>query len=101
MSPNTLIDDYENALISKDFSELIHHCSLMLHKRMDIAVERDHRILVTENFGEGFNIHSTFYRSCCECVTESVKAFPRYADLLQQQFKAALIGANGEEILVS
>ena len=59
----------------KDFADLVHHRSLVIHERMDVSVQRYHRVLVTEYFGEGFDVHSALYRSCSERVAESVKAF--------------------------
>ena len=42
----------------QQLSEPVHHIRLMFHKRVSIAVERDGRILVTENLGERFHIHA-------------------------------------------
>ena len=42
----------------KELTESVHHFLLMLHKRMNISVKCYGRVLVTENFGECFYIHS-------------------------------------------
>ena len=68
----------------KDFTDLVHHRSLVIHERMDVSVQRYHRVLVTEYFGEGFDVHSTLYGSCCEGVAEGMKAFSVYAEILLQ-----------------
>ena len=83
-------------MVSQDLSELIHHGSLMLHERVHIAVERNHRILVPEDFAEGFDIHPTFDRPRGECVTEGMKAAARDAEILLQQLEASLIGSHGQ-----
>ena len=68
----------------KDFADLFHHRSLVIHERMDVSVQRYHRVLVTEYSGEGLNVHSALYRSCGECVAESVKAFSFNAETVLQ-----------------
>lgn len=42
----------------KELTEFVHHFLLVLHKRMNISVKRYGRVLMTENFGERFHIHS-------------------------------------------
>ena len=64
----------------KNFADFVHHRSLVIHERMDVSVQRYHRVLVTEYFGEGFDVHSALYGSCRKCVAESVKAFPFNAE---------------------
>ena len=68
----------------KNFADFVHHRSFVIHERMDVSVQRYHRVLVTEYFGEGFDVHSALYRSCSEGVAESVKAFPFNAEPVLQ-----------------
>ena len=42
----------------KEFTELVHHFLLMLHKRMNISVKGYGRVFMTKNFRESFYIHS-------------------------------------------
>ena len=83
----------------KDFTDLIHHRSFVIHERMDVSVQRYHRVLVTEYLGEGFNIHSALYCPCGECVAESVKAFPFNAETFLQQLEAPLIRTDRNNTL--
>ena len=83
----------------KDFADLVHHRSLVIHERMDVSVQRYHRVLVTEYFGEGLDIHSALYCSCGERVAESVKAFPFDAEPVLQQLEAPLIRTDRNNTL--
>ena len=51
VSSNTLIDGINESRKLKDFPQLIHHGSLVFHEGMDVAVERNGGVLVTEDFG--------------------------------------------------
>ena len=84
----------QKSLKLKDFADLIHHRSLVIHKRMDISVQCYHRVLVTEYFGEGFDVHSALYCSCCEGVAKSMKSFSFNTETALQQLKATLIRAD-------
>ena len=78
----------------KDFADLVHHRSLVIHERMDVSVQRYHRVLVTEYFGECFNIHSAFQGTSCKGVSERMKALVRYFKLLLQRSKGALVRSD-------
>ena len=75
--PNTLLDVQYTALYSEDFAQLIHHAALVFHERMDISVESDGRILVSENFGQRFDIHPAFNRPGRKRMSDGMKATVR------------------------
>lgn len=72
----------------------------MLHKGMCITVEGNDRILVAENLGKRFYIHAAFKGTGGERMPQGMKTFVRYLQLFQKQFKASLIGANGNGLSV-
>jgi len=75
--PNTLLDVQYSVLYSEDFAQLIHHTSLVFHERMDVSVESDGRILVSEDFGQRFDIHPAFNRPGRKRMTDRMKATVR------------------------
>lgn len=85
------IDAYK---VLQQFAELVHHLLLMLHERVNVAVEGYGRVLVTEYFGECFNIHSAFQGASCKGVPERMKALVRYFKLLLQRSKGALVRSD-------
>ena len=58
LKPTIMVIGAEAYKKLKELAKLVHHLLLMLHKRMNISVKRYGRILMTENFGERFYIHS-------------------------------------------
>ena len=75
--PNTLLDVQYTALYSEDFAQLIHHAALVFHERMNIPVESYGRILVSENFGQRFDIHPAFNRPGRKRMSDGMKATVR------------------------
>ena len=63
--------------LSQELSELVHHVCFMLHKRMSIAVERNGRILMTENFRERFHIHTAFESAGGKRMPQRMKTLMR------------------------
>ena len=49
----------------------------MLHKGMSIAVECNGRVLVAEDLGKRFHVHTAFKSAGSERVSQRVKAFVR------------------------
>ena len=62
---------------------------------MNIPFERDRGILMSENFRQRFYIHTTLNSAGSKGMSECMKTVMRNLLLLKEQFKAALIGANG------
>ena len=58
LKPTIVVIGADNTKKLKELTESVHHFLLMLHKRMNISVKCDGRVLMTENFGECFHIHS-------------------------------------------
>ena len=67
----------------------------MLHERMGIAIERNGRVLMTEDLGKRFYVHTTFECAGGERVPQGVKPFVRNFQFFQEQFKTSLVGADG------
>lgn len=67
----------------------------MLHKGVGITVQSDCRILVTEDLGKRFYIHTTLNGTGGKSMTQGMKTFVRYHQLFQKQFEASLVGTNG------
>ena len=72
----------------------------MLHKGMCIAIQCDGRVFMSENLGKRFYIHAAFKGTGGERMPQGMKTFVRYLQLFQKQFKASLIGANGNGLSV-
>ena len=86
-------------LYLKDFADLVHHRSLVIHERMDVSVKRYHRVLMTEYLGEGFDVHSALYCPCRKGVAESVEAFSFNAKTVLQKLEAPLIRTDRNNTL--
>ena len=82
----------------KQFSQAIHKLSLVFHKGMNIPFECDRGILMSEDFGQRFHIHATLNRASCEGVSESMKSVMGNFLFFKEQFKAALIGTNRNDL---
>ena len=72
---------------------------IVFHQRVRIAVERDGRVLVSEQFGESPDVHAAFQRARGEGMTEGVESPVRYAQPRKQQRETPLIGAHGDGCL--
>ena len=66
----------------------------MLHKGMDIAIERYGRIFMTEDLGKCLYVHAAFEGASGKCTPQGVKAFVRNIQPFQEQFKTSLVGAD-------
>ena len=75
--PNTLLDVQNTNFYSEDFAQLIHHTALVFHEGMNIPVESDGRILVSENFGQRLDIHPAFNRPGRKRMSDRMKATVR------------------------
>ena len=49
----------------------------MRHEAMDIAVQSDRRVFVTEDFREGFDIHAALQRTGSKGMPQGVKSAMR------------------------
>ena len=61
----------------QEFSEPVHHVGFMLHEGVRIAVERDGRVLVPEDFGERFHVHAAFEGAGGERVPQGMETLVR------------------------
>ena len=50
----------------------------MLHEGVSIAVERDGRVLMTEDLGERFHIHAAFEGAGGKRMPQGMKSLVRY-----------------------
>ena len=67
----------------------------MFHQRMCIAIERNGRVLVPEDLGERFYIHTAFKGASSKGMPQGMKALMRNIQSFQEQFKTSLVGTNG------
>ena len=65
---------------------------------MNVPFERDRGILVSENFGQRFHVHAALNRASGEGMSECMKSVMGNLLFLKEQFKAALIGANRNDL---
>ena len=65
---------------------------------MNVPFECDRGILVSENFGQRFHVHTALNRSCGEGMAECMKTVMGNILFLKEQFKATLIGANRNDL---
>ena len=56
----------------------------MWHEAVNIAVQRDGRVLVTEDFRQRFDIHSALQRTGGKGVSQGMKPAMRNADPTEQ-----------------
>ena len=59
LKPTIMVIGAETHKKLKELAEFVHHFFLVLHKRMNISVKRYGWVLMTEDFGQRFNVHST------------------------------------------
>ena len=65
---------------------------------MNIPFECDRRVFMTEDFREGFDIHSALDGARRKGVAQSVETVMGNLLLFKEQFKAALIGTNRNDL---
>ena len=70
----------------------------MFHKGMNIPFECDRGILVSEDFGQRFHIHTALNSASGKGMTECMKSVMGNLLFLKEQFKTALIGANRNDL---
>ena len=58
---------------SEQFSEAVHHLVFMRHEAVNIAIQRDGRVLVTEDFRQRFDIHSALQRAGGKGMPQGMK----------------------------
>ena len=78
----------------KQFSQAIHKLSLVFHKGMNVPFECNRGILVPENFGQRFHVHTALNSTSSKSMSECMKTVMGNLLFLKEQFKATLIGAN-------
>ena len=61
------------SFLLQKFSKAIHHHVLVLHEAVYIAVERDVGVLVPQDLGESFDIHTAFEGAGGERVPQRMK----------------------------
>lgn len=88
-------------VLLQEFPEPVHHVGFILHQGVGIAIERDGRVLVTEDLGERLYVHAAFKGTGGERVPQGMKPFVRYFQPFQEQFKTSLVGANGNGLSVT
>lgn len=69
------------------------------HEAVDIAVQRDRRVLMPQQLRQGFDIHSALQRTGGKGMPQGMEATVREVLLFQQKRKARLIGAHGNDFL--
>ena len=69
------------------------------HKAVDIAIQRDRRVLMPQQLRQGFDIHSALQRTGGKGMPQGMEATVREVLLFQQKRKARLIGAHGNDFL--
>ena len=72
----------------------------MLHERVGVAVERDGRILVSEDLGKRFYVHAAFESAGGEGMPQRMKSFVRNIQPFQEQFKTSLVGTDGNRLSI-
>ena len=73
----------------------------MRHEAMYIAVQRDHRIFMTEDLRQRFDIHTTLQRAGGKGMPQGVKSAVRDPEPFQMQAEAVLIGSDGLHFVLS
>lgn len=56
----------------------------MRHEAVNIAIQRDGRVLVTENFRQRFDIHTALQRTGGKGMPQGVKPAMRNPDAMEQ-----------------
>ena len=69
---------------SKQLPESIHHLLFMLHKGVGITVEGNGRILVAEDLGKRFYVHTAFNGAGGKSMPQGMKSFVRYFQFFEE-----------------
>ena len=70
----------------------------MRHKGVNVPFQRYRWVFVTEDFREGFYVHSALDGTRCKGVTESMETVVGHLLFFKEQFKATLIGTNRDNL---
>ena len=62
---------------SQELSEAVHHVGFMLHQGVSIAVECDGRVLVAEDLGKCFHVHTAFEGAGGERMPQGMESLMR------------------------
>lgn len=73
----------------------------MRHEAVNIAIQRDGRVLVTEDFRQRFDIHSALQRAGGKGMPQGVKPAMRNTDPTEQQTETVLIRAHRLHLVLS
>ena len=84
---------------SQQFPEAVHHVVFVRHEAVDVTVQRDRWVLVSQQLRQGFDIHSALQRTGGKGMPQGMEATVRQVLLFQQERKARLIGAHGNYLL--
>ena len=68
---------------------------------MSVAVEGYGWVFVPKDLGERLHIHAAFEGACSERMPQRMETFVRNFQFFQEQFKTALVGADGNAISVA
>ena len=85
----------------KQSAHPVHHFRFVLCQRVCVTRQGYSDILVSENFGKRFHIHSALYCARGKGVTERMKAAMRNFKFFQQSFKRLLIRAHLRSLAAS
>lgn len=73
----------------------------MRHQAVNIAVQRDGRVLVTEDFRQRFDIYAALQRAGSKGVPQGMKSAMRNADPTKQQTETVLIRTHRLHLVLS
>ena len=73
----------------------------MLHKGVDVTVQSDCRVLVTEDLGKCFYIHAAFEGAGGKRMSQGMESFVRDIKFFQEQLKTSQVRAYGNGISVT
>ena len=73
----------------------------MQHEAVNIAIQRDGRVLVTEDFRQRFDIHAALQRAGGKGMAQGMKPTMRNADPTEQQTETVLIRAHRLHLVLS
>lgn len=62
---------------SQQFPEAIHHVVFVRHETVDVAVQRDRWVLMSQQLRQGFDIHSALQRPGCKGMPQGMEATVR------------------------
>ena len=73
----------------------------MRHKAVNIAIQRNRRVLVTEDFRQRFDIHTALQRAGGKGMPQGMKPAMRNADATEQQTETVLIRTHRLHLVLS